>query len=77
MNELVEKVYIDIYGIGPDFNKLNPIRNNKVKFVNRFQELENLWKNYDLYILPSRKRRYVQLSLEAQLHNLFSIVSDC
>lgn len=79
MNELVEeKLYIDIYGIGPDFNKLKTqSRNNKVKFVNRFQELENLWKNYDLYILPSRKEGMSNSLLEAQLHNLFSIVSDC
>ena len=79
MNELMnENLYVDIYGVGPELDKLRTqSKNNKVNFINKFQDLQHCWKQYNLYILPSRKEGMSNALLEAQFHNIFSVVSDC
>jgi len=79
MNELIDKnLFIDIYGVGPELDKYRiQSKNKKVNFINKFTDLQDCWKKYNLYILPSRKEGMSNSLLEAQSHNIFSIVSDC
>tara|TARA_Y100001970_G_scaffold285299_1_gene404610 strand:+ start:82 stop:1077 length:996 start_codon:yes stop_codon:yes gene_type:complete len=69
-------VQVDIFGDGPERARLNKLdRGNFINFKG-FQENIN-WEKYDLFVLPSRKEGMSNSLLEAQQHNVFSIVSDC
>lgn len=73
-----QEINVDIYGVGPELENLKNISINKnVKFINEFTDLNKIWKNYNLFILPSKKEGMSNVLLEAQYNNLFSIVSDC
>ena len=39
--------------------------------------LNNLWESYNLFLLPSRREGMSNSLLEAQLNNIYSIVSNC
>tara|TARA_B100002019_G_scaffold250863_1_gene230954 strand:- start:1328 stop:2323 length:996 start_codon:yes stop_codon:yes gene_type:complete len=79
MNELDNNmVSLDIYGNGPELGNLRKKnRNPGVSFCGKINNTSNLWNNYDLFILPSRKEGLSNSLLEAQLNNTFSIASDC
>ena len=69
--------FVDIYGTGPEYEYLKGIlKNPNIKIMNKSVDLHNIWKEYDVFLLPSRREGSNSL-LEAQANNLFSIVSDC
>jgi len=79
MNELTDtKIKIDIFGIGPEYKNLKNLINNKnVSLKRESVDMRTIWKNYNFFVLPSRKEGMSNVLLEAQYNNLFSIVSDC
>ena len=70
--------FVDIYGTGPEYEYLKGIlKNPNIKIMNKSVDLHNIWKEYDMFLLPSRSEGLSNSLLEAQANNLFSIVSDC
>ncbi len=76
INSLGEEVQVDIFGDGPERERLNKLDRGNFVNLKGFQENIN-WDSYDLFVLPSLKEGMSNSLLEAQQHNVFSIVSDC
>ena len=57
MNELDDrKIKIDIYGVGEEYQNLsNLISNESVSIKKDLVNMENIWNNYSIFVLPSRK----------------------
>ena len=73
MNELDNNmVSLDIYGNGPELGNLRK-KKILVSFCGKINNTSNLWNNYDLFILPSRKEGLSNSLLEAQLNNTFQL----
>ncbi len=71
-------IKIDIYGVGKEYDSLcSQIINKNVVIIKEPVNIENIWKNYNFFVLPSRKEGMSNVLLEAQYNNVFSIVSDC
>ena len=79
VNKIQDKnFFVDIYGIGPEYEYLKEIlKNPNIKIMNKSVDLHKIWKEYDIFLLPSRSEGLSNSLLEAQANNLFSIVSDC
>lgn len=79
MNEIDhDNISLDIYGEGPEANSLKRMSTNpNTVFKGYSNYLNDHWKSYNLFLLPSRREGMSNSLLEAQLNNIYSIVSNC
>ena len=79
MNELSGfDIYLDIYGDGNEINSFKAMSTNPNTIFKGYSDnLNNLWESYNLFLLPSRREGMSNSLLEAQLNNIYSIVSNC
>ena len=79
MNEIDnDNISLDIYGEGPEANSLKTMSTNpNTVFKGYTNYLNDHWKSYNLFLLPSRQEGMSNSLLEAQLNNIYSIVSNC
>ena len=69
---------LDIYGEGPEANSLKTMSTNpNTVFKGYTNYLNDHWKSYNLFLLPSRQEGMSNSLLEVQLNNIYSIVSNC
>lgn len=70
-----DQIELDIYGEGKKMKKYSIDLPKHISFKGYSDKIP--WEEYNLFILPSLKEGMSNALLEAQVNNLFSIVSDC